>query len=808
MFKSDQWMYSSGGGGFYDHEIDGSLRLEHNDTSYLTRTQSAGNRRTFTFSCWVKLAREPSDSRRSTLFSAGRTDTTSGNDPHLTIWSDDYIRWEGDGGNFKKEWSMKFRDYSAWYHIVLRIDSTQSNSNNRVRLYVNGELQTDTRNNSVISQNSQYAVNQSGELACIGAQNDGGSPVRGSDFYMAEVNFVDGQSLDASSFGETKSGVWIPKAYSGSYGTNGFYLKFAGNTNDSSGNGNNWTANNVSSHDYVPDSPTNNFATLNVLGGSNLLDNSTFSQGNLLHGTTDAYDTALATMGVKTGKWYAEVRMGSSGSQMVGVRQTNALYDNSTFIGGAGGQTSFYRVGRIYTNGSYTSATAASSGDVIQIALDADNGYVWYGRNNNWYGTVDTSSGRVALNKASHGDEFFIGSGYRDNRTWNFGQDSTFAGATTAGGNSDGNGYGDFKYAPPSGYLALCTANLPVAEGVDPAEDNSPQDHFSTLIYTGNGSSTRNLTGVGFTPDLGWFKNRSDGSRYPMIADTVRGANKQLFSNEPLAEESDGNQVKGFLSDGYTLGNNHNVNENNNSHVVWNWKANGSGVSNTDGSITSTVSANTDAGFSIVSYTGTGSNATVGHGLNSAPEMIIVKVRNRTDSWPVYHIGNTSQPQTDFLWLDSSNATADLSSYWQDTKPNSSVFYLGNNGRVNRVGGYNFIAYCFHSVEGFSKFGSYEGNLSNDGPFVYTGFRPALVVVKDVDSAKDWRVHDNKRGPYNAIQTSLEWNTADAEATGTDRIDFVSNGFKIRNNSNGWNNTETYIYMAFAENPFKYANAR
>ena len=387
----------------------------------------------------------------------------------------------------------------------------------------------------------------------------------------------------------------------------------------------------------------------------------------------------------------------------------------------------------------------------------------------------------------------------------NFGQDSSFAGNKTAQGNTDDNGYGDFYYAPPTGYLALCTANLTLDAAMDPINGNSPQDYFNTVLYTGNGS-TQSITGVGFQPDWCWIKKRAGENASHCIHDAVRGAGKRLKSDSTVAEYDAGTlDIQSFDSDGFSLGGGGLVNQSTHTYAAWNWKANGSGVSNTDGSITSTVSANTDAGFSIVSYTGTGANATVGHGLLSAPDMIIVKNRDSgSGNWLVYHssVGAEYAP-----FLNSTIAPYDAFESWQDTSPTNSVFYIGT---FNSASGENHIAYCFHSVEGFSKFGSYTGNGSTDGPFVYTGFRPAFVMVKITSAPENWTIFDDERSEYNLAQLGLYANLSNAEATiSTNGIDMVSNGFKLRGTGNRTNGSGyTYIYMAFAENPFKYANAR
>jgi hypothetical protein len=350
-------------------------------------------------------------------------------------------------------------------------------------------------------------------------------------------------------------------------------------------------------------------------------------------------------------------------------------------------------------------------------------------------------------------------------------------------------------------YLPLSTANLP-DPAIDPAQGSSPQDYFAPAIYTGNGS-TQSID-VGFATDFVWAKSRSAAINHRLF-DQVRGVRNKLMSNSTAAEEDEGG-VTAFNSDGFSLGSDGGINTNGATYVAWNWKANGSGVSNTDGSITSTVSANTESGFSIVSYTGTGSAATVGHGLDSAPEMVIVK--NRTDGsrdWLVYHksVGNTAS-----VFLNLTSASVALSAYWNNTSPTSSVFSLGNSSAGNGSTD-NLIAYCFHSVEGYSKFGSYTGNGSDDGTFVYTGFRPSWILFKRSDGGTHhWRMFDSTRSTFNDVDDYLTASSSVAEAVGKD-VDFLSNGFKLRTTDSDVNlSGGTYIYACFSENPFKYSNAR
>jgi hypothetical protein len=336
-----------------------------------------------------------------------------------------------------------------------------------------------------------------------------------------------------------------------------------------------------------------------------------------------------------------------------------------------------------------------------------------------------------------------------------------------------------------------------------------PSDYFNTKLYTGNGASgsTQAITGVGFQPDLVWIKSRTTTARHA-LQDVIRGTgDHKLSTNETQYEGFDendwaGGYISSFDNDGFTAnGGTSNASIVNNSGVnyaSWNWKANGAGSANTDGSITSTVSANTTSGFSIVKFTGTGANATVGHGLGSAPKFIFGKNASvGTSAWAVYSsvLGGTK-----YLNINTNSGEGTFSGYWNNTNPTSSLISIGSHGDVNGVGD-NMIYYCFSDVKGFSKMGSYTGNGNADGSFIYTGFKPAFVMIKRTDSANDWFLQDNKRLGYNAVNYYLEANTNLAEQSNSD-IDILSNGFKCRSNGGGHNNSGgTYIYMAIAEEP-------
>jgi hypothetical protein len=415
----------------------------------------------------------------------------------------------------------------------------------------------------------------------------------------------------------------------------------------------------------------------------------------------------------------------------------------------------------------------------------------------------------------------------------NLGSDSSFAGRKTAQGNQDGNSKGDFYYEPPSGFLALCEDNLSTPEIKLPESEA-----FNTVLYTGDGS-TQAVSGVGFQPDFVWLKNRnSTGSN--MAYDSVRGATYYLHQNETLGQTNGSNltsNLQSFDSDGFTViyraSNADNTNRDTYTYASWNWKAGGAptadnsagaGATPTAGSVkidgsnlgsalagsiaATRLSANTESGFSIVSYTGNlTSGATVAHGLSQALDLAIVKVTNASRNWLIGS-GSLSNGWENYLYF-TTGAEGDDTSMWNDTAPTSSVFTLGNNTDINGNDD-TYIAYCFHEVEGYSKVGSYAGNSSSDGTFVYCGFKPAYVLNKMIEPhTYGWVVEDSVRDPYNAAGYQLYPDTTGAESANHPRVDFVSNGFKWRDGSYDINHSSgTYLFLAFAESPFKYSNAR
>jgi len=823
-FGSTAWM-ANPASGFYGFEISNSLRFDNASNQNLVFTpSSAGNLRAWTLSMWVKRG-NVSDQDHN-IFSANAED-------NFRFMADDTFNGNmysaaRSAGYADFDTSSVYRDASAWYNIVYSWDSNNGTAANRIRVFVNGVNQTAlSGSNSYPSQNTDSSTNLAISHA-IGKQANTTS--RNFDGYIAEVNFIDGTTHDASSFGELKNDIWIPKNTSGlTFGSQGYRLQFKqtgtdtdanGVGADTSGNTNHFAPTNITANDVVPDSPTNNFATYNAVDNP---EGAALSEGNLKCKSVDAaYEVVLGTIPFSSGKYYWE-QNATSGNAIDSLsvattaippdkRNNNTGVDTNSvgYYAGNGG------AGLIIWNDAVHQGSLAGwgAGDVMSVACDMDNKTIQFRKNNSLIYTASASAnGNITNTWNDMIPAWSIGSGVvNKSSVTNFGQDSSFAGQETAQGNADENGIGDFYYAPPSGYLALCTANLPdPVETIDPAKGGSVQDYFNTVIYTGNGSN-RNITGVGFQPDWVWIKDR--GRHYShVLGDSVRGDNKNLSSNGTGAEEDDSAKFRTFVSDGFQVGTHNGVNANNENYVAWNWKA-GTSFSNdasstSVGSIDSAGSVNTDVGFSIINFTGTGSVLTVAHGLSQAPEFIIEKSREKNDYWAVYAepIGNTKG----FILSATTAATAS-DTFWNNTSPTSSVWTVGTQNAVNNSG-QETIAYCFHSVEGFSKIGTYTGNGNNNGAFCYTGFKPAWIIIKQT-AIDDWGIYDNKRTGQNndgsagngVLYPNLN---IDEETQASRAIDLLSNGFKLRTSNATFNeNNGTYVFMAFAEQPFKYANAR
>jgi hypothetical protein len=695
-----------------------------------------------------------------------------------------------------------FRDPSAWYHIIVAVDTTQATSSNRVKMYVNGTQITSFSAATYPALNSTGYMNSGTYATTIGREGGFGNYFDG---YMAEVNFIDGQALTPSSFGETDliTGVWKPKRYAGTYGTNGFYLPFTDNSalttssnaglgKDFSGNGNYWTTNNISitsgtTYDSMTDVPTltsataANFCTLNPLAGSSSL---VLSNGNLTAtGNTTGAFNRTGTFAIPSGKWYWECVFTSGSGSDVGYGIFN---DPNNATGAPVGIYLYLAASGNKYNGSSNVGYGATytTNDVIGIAFDSAAGSLTFYKNNVSQGVAFTGITGTYFPVVRSVDTISTQA--------NFGQRP-------------------FAYTPPTGYVALNTYNLPTSTIV---KGNTVMD---ATTYTGTGASLSVTNTASFKPDLVWVKSRSNATDNE-LTDSVRGVTKSLISNSTAAEATDTQGLTAFNSNGFTLGTDANYNGSGRTFVGWQWQAGqGSTSSNTNGTITSTVSVNASAGFSVVTYTGTGTTGpTVGHGLGVAPKMIIIKSRNGADNWNVYH-ASLSNPASRWLSLNLTNAELgpDGTGCWNNTNPTSSVFTVnwpGSGGYTNQSG-ITYVAYCFAAISGYSAFGSYTGNGSTDGPFIYTGFRPKFVMAKVITASNWWIMFDSTRNPYNAANFELAANLSDAEYTANTSqytlFDFLSNGFKLRTGSlEGNSNGQTYIYMAFAENPFRNSLAR
>ena len=796
-----------------DYTIDQSLRFNRDDASYLSKTfGSDGNRTTWTISTWVKIA----DTTNQNPIVGVAPDANNAFTIALTPNLDFYNYVSGSGYVWRKKSTAVYRDVGAWMHVVAVLDTTNGTEEDRARLYVNGVRITDWAVDS--DPSASYASTWWMDASYshrIGNEASSASFKNGN--YLAEFYFIDGQALDADSFGETDEDTnqWKPiDASALTFGTNGFYLKFQDSSalgDDSSGNTNDFTATNLVASDKVLDSPTNNFCTFNPLESAASGHALSFQEGNLQTTTINGNMCSTVGFGTGGGKWYYEYLWVSSSysdfSESITVQKDGIPMQNCFAVG----MLLYFQDGTTRVDGVSGTGFAAQIpvGSIIQVNLDLEAGTLQWG-NDDTYITAETLPASVGGWRI--GGVQSAGSGATQVIVANYGQDSSFAGNKTAQGNQDENGIGDFYYEVPAGFLTPCSSNLP-----DP-EITFPGDYFNSVLYDGNGVSGQTISGVGFQPDFSWIKSRTM-SQSSALVDVLRGSvsvRYDLESNATVAQDAVSTDKVGVLnSDGFTLiGGSGQVNNATATYVAWNWLGGGAAVTNTAGTLDSEVSANTTAGFSVCTYDGNEtSGATFGHGLAEAPTLVIVKKVADTGGWITgFNAGST---HTGFkrplrLDTDADQAGYDDGGYFDQTNPSATVVTLGNYGDTNK--GTGMIAYCFHSVEGYSRVGSYQGNGNADGAFVYTGFTPEYFMIKSVDANGSWAIHDSARTPYNGDSATLLADAVDVEATGSGSaylVDIVSNGFKLRATGSSQNTSAiTYLYLAFAKSPLKYANAR
>ena len=751
------------------YTIDNSCRFYSGDSTYMQRDYGAGgDPDKWTLSFWIKRTKLTYDTAH--ILNAGDSInyTTS-----VQFDDDDRFRFWQYSGSYQMRLitTPVFRDPGAWYHIVIVYDSAQDVSADRVTISFNGVKITAFDTEEYPAENLDSFLGTDVRTGFGRYISYEAGPYL--DAYLAEVHYVNGSALAVSEFGETNDdGVWAAKEYTGSYGTGGFFLDFEDSSdlgNDVSGNNNDMTTSGLAAADQMTDTPTNNHCTFNSVNQSSsvtLLDGNLVIDGN----GGGAYYPVGGTHLMQSGKWYIEFKQTSSVNVVYGVVTANQAGnidgsdtgipgDSGTFSDGAG----YNLNGTLYEDGSSTGSWGSTftTNDIIGVAINADNGKVWFAKNNTWQASGDPAGDSNPAATVTAPMVILCS-------IW----------GTAAASGTMRSAEGDWSYSAPAGFNAINTSNIAAPTVKDSSE------YFQTELYTGNGtaigSGGKAVTFTGnssLQPDLVWIKNR-DASDSHGLYDSVRGTTKQLESDTYAAETTETEGLTTFGSDGFTVGSLAQVNTNTEDYVAWNWKESAT------------------PGFDIVSYTGNGSNRTISHSLGAVPKMIAVKMRSGTYEWTVYHVavGNTGM-----LKLNASEAVSTASSFWQDTTPTSSVFSLGTHGNINK-NTETFIAYLWAEVEGFSKFGSYTGNNNSDGVFINCGFKPRFLIVKKTASG-NWMLSDTARNPYNPAATLLFPSTNDADTTGTDYIAFVSNGFKLRH-SGGLNASSDYIFIAFAENPF------
>ena len=767
-------------GGELSFTIAQSLRFNDDDSAFLkdaAYSSSPTSSTDCTLSFWVKRCNLGST---QCLFFGG--DGSGSTWEVIRFESDDQFRVGQASSAYDIITTQVFRDVSAWSNFVIAFNGDDSTAADRIKIYHNGSRITDFSLQTNPSSGYVTNFNSGGgsEERLIGFQGPSSGGSNAGDFYLSEINFVDGQALDPTSFGETSSdtGQWVPINTSGlTFGTNGYRITGADSSDlgaDQAGS-NDFTSSGLAAADQVTDSPTNNQATLNPL-----FSGVTLSDGNLVATATgNSYQRAFSTIAIDDGGKYACEFQKSSGTfGLVGIMQ-NGNHTNTT------GNSNMFGInlgnGEVFKGNptaSVLTTLTAPANSLIRIEYD---------------GSADT------IKIFDDGTEIFPASTGVSNTVGLTGHDSLHFGCAPYGsGTIITASFSPLSGTPTANFKELTATNLD-----DPTIDD-PGDYFNTVLYTGNGATGQSITGVGFQPDFTWTKIRSPNAYSHQLFDAVRGAGKNIQSNASNAEGDLTSEFISFDSDGFTIDDvNQNVNESGSSYVAWNWLAGNGTASNTDGDITSTVSANTTSGVSVLTYSGNGSdNQEIGHGLGIAPKMIITKRTDTSGNWTTYHdaVGINK-----VFYLNSTAAPTSNTEQYRAT-PTSSVYTVGVGGDINNSSG-TYVAYVFGEVPGFSKFGSYTGSGSSDGVFVHTGFEVGFLMYRRTNAAESWEMYDNTRG-FNVHNFNLKANLSNKEGSDV-RVDLLSNGFKARSSNTAINNSgDSYIYMAFASRSFKSANAQ
>ena len=791
-------LLAGAGGQATGYDIEQSILFNSGDSAAMTRSfGTPTDQNKFTYAFWIKSTKQQNGYNMGINVSGGVTfagmvfnggnmafyDYTSGSaniDVRTTFTSA----------------TGKFQDYSTWYHAMFVYDSDQGTDSNRLKFYING---TQFPAADLVGPSGGSVVwpgsGANSKFNASGTTHRISDTVNGLvDGYMAEIYFIDGQALNPTSFGKVNSttGQFVPIEYSGTFGNNGFYINGSNSSDlgeDFSGNNNDFTTSNLAAADQVPDTPTSNADS--AIGNRATLISSqdgspTMSEGNTRFSNSGGTRIQRTTNQPLVGKTYWEVLVNNNNQNTAGVSSdqistmtNDTFYNQTTLVAG-------FDNANFYYNGSFTTYSQPSNSQRWMFAYDADTGELWSGVNGTWHnsGNPAAGTGEVATLSTSYKWFPFIGgkSNADQQIIW---------------------GASNMSHTVPTGF----TADLSSYRQSNPTIAD-PSAYFQPTTYTGDGSSSHEINQDGnstFEPTMVWIKSRSAATDH-VIQDQVRG-NFVFYPNQNSAEgATGGGWVSSFDSDGFTVNVNGPINASGETFAAWQWKAGSSSVSNTDGDITSTVRADSKSGVSVLTYSGNGSdNQEIGHGIGIAPKMIITKRRDSSGNWTTYHdaVGINK-----VFYLNSNAAVASNTEQYRAT-PTSSVYTVGVGGDINNSSG-TYAAYVFAEVEGFSKISSYTGNGSTDGPFVYTGFKPAFVIFKNISAAsQSWEMFDNKRDGLNDANRRLYPNTNEVEPAASDRVRLLSNGFKIVTSGgthvNGSGNT--IIYMAFAKSPFKTTTA-
>ena len=776
------------------YQIARSLRFNSADTTKLTRTPAgAGNRRKMTISFWSKKCVIQAGASYDQIL-VQNSGVAGGGAAFSWNANDDFLCYMPSGMNLVTR--GKNRDPAAWDHLVIGIDTDQTTATDRVKIYRNGSDDTLT-SGTYPTLNVDLTINQAV------AQYIGGNSADSfkANVYLAEMYFIDGQQLTASSFGETDSvtGAWVPKAYTGTYGTNGFYLDFSDNSNttsstlgkDRSGNNNDWTPSNFSvtagvGNDSLTDTPTNygtdtgaggevrgNYCTLNSI---NAKSTTLLTNGNLrLAGPgSGAQYAALGTFGMKGGKWYWEYLVTVGGNEVM-PGFCDAAISRTQINDGVFTGSDYEAYGYQDTNGNKRSNAGGSvaygnsftTNAVIGCALDLDNGKAWWSKNGTWQASGDPAAGTsAAFTGLDTAKSWVVWGSVNGNATpnleFNFGQRP-------------------FAATAPSGFKALCTQNLPT-----PAIAK-PSDKFEAFTYTGNGSGSmaqRDLAASSFQPGWAWLKGRSGATDHAQY-DSVRGVTKDFGNSGSPAQTTETTGLTAFNSNGIGIKELAKINTNAATYVAWLWKV------------------DVASGVDVISFTGTGAQQNVAHGLGVTPRMYWFRKNASADSIWVYHADANASPQNGAMFMGGTQAFSSSSSYFGNTAPDATNISVGLSASNTTA----CTAWALAEVEGFSRIRKYTGNAAADGPFVWCGFRPKFVLIKSSTAVDAWLIYDSARDTYNVMPTTLVPNTTAAEAA-ISGLDFLSNGFKLRTITTTPNAAQTYVFAAFAEHPFKYARAR